>query len=119
MTDLFSTAVDRLFETPSLVFRVDYQSTEAGVFALNIPSLTRSLDTEGDFGAVRVAHDIRQFEIRVKDLDPLFVEPARNDVIRPAGVPDGDKWIVQSKPTKDQLGLVWVMDVYKAAASAS
>lgn len=112
MTDPFGVIIDSLMVSP-LSTRVDYWSTR-GFSALNIPALERRPDVEGDFGSVRISHDVRRFEIRVSD---LTFEPVKGDTINPTGlnIEDQDyvQWKVQSNPRKDRLELVWILDAYK------
>ena len=115
MTDIFKIVINSLMNSP-LSKRMDYHSS-AGFLALNIPVLERRPDTGGDFGSVRISHDIRQFEIKVDDLE---FEPTKDDTLNPAGLAISDldyvQWRVQSNPRKDRLGIIWIMDAYRVVS---
>ena len=102
----FSAMVDSMMES-AIAEQVDFQFADGSGIIEGISALITRPDQEGDFDQVRVSQDARRIEIKIAD---LVVEPTRGDtIVRAASC---ETFVVQSKPQKDDLRVLWLIDAY-------
>jgi hypothetical protein len=104
MTNAFDDAMGRLFADPNLAREAIYQ--KPGVDPVTVRVITRQADQVMEFGDTRVHTGNSMFDVLVSDV----LDPRPGDTLSV----DGEHYIIQGEPVRDQERLVWTLDVRPA-----
>lgn len=105
MTNLFTAALDALFDDPNLALAGLYR---AGGTALDIPVrvIRRQPDRIGEFGVSRLRSETTTFEVRASEV----ADPREGDMLSVGGI----RYVVQGEPLSDAERLVWTIEARPA-----
>ncbi len=101
MINAFKDAMGHLFADPNLAREAIYQ--KPGVAPVTVRVITRQADQVMDFGDTRVHTGNSMFDVLAVDT----LDPRPGDTL----IVDGENYIIQGEPVRDQERLVWTLDV--------
>ncbi len=101
MTNAFNDAMNRLFADHNLAREAIYQ--KPGIDPVTVRVIARQADQVMDFGDTRVHTGNSMFDVLVSDI----LDPRPGDTL----IVDGENYIIQGEPVRDQERLVWTLDV--------
>jgi hypothetical protein len=101
MINAFDDAMGRLFADPNLAREAIYQ--KPGSEPVTVRVITREADQVLDFGDTRVHTGNSMFDVLVSDVS----DPRPDDTL----IVNGENYIIQGEPLRDQERLVWTLDV--------
>lgn len=100
--NVFATAVDRIYATPSMAVAAVWISATTSE-ERSIRVIRRAPDRITDFGAGRFVSDTMVVDVRVSDLP----DPRPNDLI----VIGTSSFTIQGEPVRDRERLIWTLDL--------
>jgi hypothetical protein len=101
MTNAFDDAMNRLFADPNLAREAIYQKPDVAPVTVRV--IARQADQVLGFGDTRVRTGNSMFDVLAVDIS----DPRPGDTL----IVDGESYIVQGEPVRDQERLVWTLDV--------
>ncbi len=101
MTNAFDDAMGRLFADPNLAQKAIYQKADGA--SVNIHVIAKRADQVLDFGDTRVRTGNSLFDVLAADI----LDPRPGDTL----IVEGESYIIQGEPVRDQERLVWTLDV--------
>jgi len=104
MNNAFDYAIHRLFADPNLAREAMYQ--KPGVAPLTVRVISRQADQVLNFGDTCVRTGNSMFDVLVSDV----LDPRPGDTL----IVDGESYMIQGEPVRDQERLVWTLDTRPA-----
>ena len=104
MTNAFNDAMNRLFADHNLAREAIYQ--KPGIDPVTVRVIARQADQVMEFGDTHVHTGNSMFDVLVSDI----LDPRPSDTL----IVDGENYIIQGEPVRDQERLVWTLDVRPA-----
>ena len=104
MINAFDDAMGRLFADPNLARVAIYQ--KPGNEPVTVRVIVRQADQVLDFGDTRIHTGNSMFDVLVSEI----LDPRPDDML----TVNGESYIIQGEPVRDQERLVWTLDVRPA-----
>ena len=104
MINAFDDAMNRLFADPNLAREAIYQKSDNEPVTVRV--IARQADQVLDFGDTRVHSRNSMFDVLASDV----LDPRPDDTL----IVNGESYIIQGEPVRDQERLIWTLDVRSA-----